>query len=70
MLDPFTRRRLIRFIEEYRARQGQLPSRQDLAGAGFTDDAVKAAVKAGVVEELYVTLTNGTIIKGFKIRQD
>jgi hypothetical protein len=66
-LDPFTRRRLVRFIEEFRSRSGQLPTLQDLEGNGFDDDRVKSAIKEKVIEPFYVTLTNGTIVKGFKI---
>lgn len=66
-LDPFTRRRLTRFIEEYRTKNGQLPTLQDLATGGFNDDCIKAAVKDKVIEPFYVTLTSGTIVKGFKI---
>lgn len=65
-LDPFTRRRLVRFIEEFRARSGQLPTLGDLEGNGFDGDRVKVALKEKVIEEFYVTLTNGTIVKGYK----
>lgn len=66
-LDPFTRRRLLRFVEDFRARSGQLPTLRDLEGNGFDEDRVKAAIREKVIEEFYVTLTNGTIVKGFKI---
>ena len=65
-LDAFTARRLTRFIDEFRSQSGQLPSLQDLAKAGFDDERVKAAIKQKLIEPFYVTLTNGTIIKGFK----
>jgi hypothetical protein len=66
-LDPFTRRRLTRFVDEFRSKNGQLPTLQDLSTGGFSDDAVKAALKDKVIEPFYVTLTNGTIVKGFKL---
>ena len=66
-LDPFTRRRLLRFVEDFRSRSGQLPTLRDFEGNGFDEDRVKAAIREKVIEEFYVTLTNGTIVKGFKI---
>jgi hypothetical protein len=67
-LDPFTSRRLARFIEQFRARSGQLPTAQDLQGGGFDGEVIKAAIKEKRIEEFYVTLTSGTIVKGFKNR--
>lgn len=67
-LDPFTTRRMIRFTEEFRGKNGQLPTFRDFAFAGFPEELVKEAVRAKVLEEFYVTLTNGTIVKGLKLR--
>ena len=67
-LDPFTLKRLQRFVETFRPAQGQLPTLRDFEAASFTRDQVEAAIKQGAIEELYVTLTNGTIVKGFKIK--
>ena len=67
-LDPFTQKRLLRFIEGFRGAQGELPSLNDLAEAGFDKEQIKAAIKASLIEEFYVTLTNGSIIKGYKIK--
>lgn len=66
-LDLFTRRRLVRFVEDFRIRTGQLPTRQDLRDGGFDEERVKQALKEKVIEEFFVTLTSGTIVKGFKI---
>ncbi len=66
-LDPFTRRRLVRFIEDFRTRSGQLPTHNDLEGNSFDGELIKSAIKEKVIEEFYVTLTNGTIVKGYKI---
>lgn len=66
ILDPFTRRRLVRFIEDFRTRSGQLPTLNDLEGNGFDGERIKEALKEKVIEEFYVTLTNGTIMKGYK----
>jgi hypothetical protein len=67
MLDPFTRRRLIRFIETFRSSSGQLPTLKDLESNGFGSDHVKQALKEKVIEEFYVTLTSGTVVKGYKL---
>ena len=69
-LDPFTRRRLIRLVEEFRGSQGQMPTLKDLDAQGFDSERVKLAIKEKVIEEFYVTLTNGTIVKGFKTVQN
>lgn len=65
-IDPFTRKRILHFIENHRANHGQLPTLNDLDQNGFNKETVKAAIKAKVIEEFYVTLTNGTVVKGYK----
>ncbi|MBI3557381.1 MAG: hypothetical protein HY074_14040 [Deltaproteobacteria bacterium] len=67
-IDPFTARRLERLIDDFRARTGQLPTLRDLGEAGFGEEMVDRAVRDGILEQLYVTLTNGTILKGYKFR--
>jgi hypothetical protein len=69
-LDPFTRKRIERFIEKHRSSSGQLPSFQDFERGGFDRELIKVAERQGFIEEFYVTLTNGTIIKGYKVRSD
>ena len=66
--DPFTLKRIERCIEKHRTASGQLPTRQDFEAAGFQRDTIKEAERSGFIEELYVTLTNGTIMKGYKAR--
>lgn len=66
-IDPFTQRRMIRFVQDFRARNGQLPTFRDFSDAGFAENLVKQAVRARLLEELFVTLTNGTIVKGIKV---
>ena len=68
-IDVFTRRRLLRFIEDFRKNQGQLPTLKDLDKSGFDDARVKQAIKEKLIVEFYVTLTNGSIVKGYKLRQ-
>lgn len=67
-LDPFTSRRLTRFIEDFRHSSGVLPTLQDFEKAGIARDLVEQAVKQKLIEQFYVTLTSGTVVKGYKIR--
>lgn len=68
-IDQFTLRRLGRFIDGFRQKTGQLPTLKDLAADGFDEALVDSAIKDGRLEQLYVTLTNGSVVKGFKIRR-
>jgi hypothetical protein len=67
-LDLFTGKRLLKFIENFRGAQGELPTLNDLEGQGFTKTIVDQAIKENLIEKFYVTLTNGTVVKGFKIK--
>jgi len=64
--DPFTLRRLVKFTEDFRARKGEFPVLPDLADEGFTKTLVQWAVKTKALEEVYVTLTSGATVKGYK----
>jgi hypothetical protein len=65
-IDPFTRKRMVRFVEDHRAKSGELPTFGDLEKAGFDRAMVKEAVRLKLIEEFYLTLTNGSVVKGFK----
>lgn len=67
-IDHFTQRRLEKFVEDFRSRSGQLPTLRDLGDAGFAEDLVDSALKHGILEQFYVTLTNGTVVKGYKLK--
>jgi hypothetical protein len=67
-LDAFTSRRLTKTVEEIRRKTGELPTLKALADQGFPEATVKAAVHEGLLESLYVTLTNGVIVKGYKVK--
>jgi len=69
-LDPFTRRRLEKFVLGFRENQGQLPTLNDCEAAGFDKPTIDQAVKEKCLGEFYVTLTNGTIVKGYKVVSD
>jgi len=64
-LDLFTERRILKFIGDHRAKEGSLPTLKDLENAGFGKEVVDAAIKQGLIEMFYVTLTNGSVVKGF-----
>lgn len=66
-VDPFTRRRIIRFIEEFRTQNGQLPTLRDFAKQHIEESQVDGAIRDGAVEMVYVTLTNGNVVKGYKV---
>lgn len=66
-LDPFSKKRLEKFIEDFRVAHGELPTLEDLAKNGFDKAKVDAAIHDEVIVEFYVTLTNGVIKKGYKL---
>ena len=59
--------RLCREVLRHREAHATLPTLRDLEKAGFPKDVVLAAVKAGRLVELYVPMTNGAIVKGYKV---
>jgi hypothetical protein len=67
-IDPFTKKRIVRFIEEFRTRMGHMPSLTDFEASYIDHTVVDRAVRDGLLEQLYVTLTNGTVVKGYKVK--
>lgn len=67
-LDVFTQTRMKRFIEDFRRQSGQLPTLQDFDAAGIDRKQVELGLKDQVLEQFYVTLSNGTIVKAYKVR--
>ena len=63
---PFTERRLVQFADTFRERHGQLPTLADFEAGGFPAEWVEGAVKKKQLVSLYVTLTNGSIVRGYK----
>lgn len=66
-MDPFTLKRLVKTVDDTRKKTGALATYQDLEKAGFDKETIETAKKKKLIEEFYVTLTNGTIVKGFKV---
>lgn len=69
-LDPFTEKRIVRFIETFRESNAQLPTLKDFANEGFGEELVALAEKKKLIAKFYVTLTNGAIVKGYKVVRD
>lgn len=69
-MDAFTAKRLTKFIASFRQNKAQLPTLKDFMENGFTEAQVSEAEKKKLIEKFYVTLTNGTIVKGYKIREE
>jgi hypothetical protein len=66
-MDPFTARRLTRFVQDHRQRTGQLPTLKDFEEQGVDRKTVDQAVREKVLAQFYVTLTNGTVLKGYRV---
>lgn len=64
--NAFELRRLLKFIDTFRATQAQLPTLKDFEAEGFAKEVVDSAEREKQIEKLYVTLTNGAIVKGYK----
>ena len=69
-IDSFTQKRLIRFVSDYRKQSGQLPSLRDFEIAGFPKELIEAATRKKLLEQFYITLTNRSILKVYKVRSD
>ena len=67
-LDLFSARRLEKVILDHRTTTGELPTLTELATAGFLKSKVDDAIHDGLIEEFYVTQTNGVVRKGYKLK--
>ena len=68
--DPFTKKRIERFVQDFREKSGQLPTLNDFEEIGIDKSKVELAIKDKILSEFYVTLTNGVIKKGYKISDE
>jgi hypothetical protein len=66
-LDLFTGKRLQKFVTDHRQKTGQLPTHQDLMANGFAEEVIKDGLKQKIIEEFYVSLSTGTVVKGYKL---
>lgn len=67
-IDTFTSKRITRFVEEFRARSGQLPTLQDFEKSQIPRSTVDQAVREEILEQAYVNLTNGPMVKGYRVK--
>ena len=68
-MDLFTQKRLLKWIERFRAETGELPTLTEFAKVGFDKSSVEKAERLELIEQFYITLTDGSIRKGYKIKQ-
>ena len=66
-MDRFLVNRIEKWVQSWRARTGELPTLQDFEAAQISKETVDQAVRVGVLEKFYVTLTSGVIKKGYKL---
>lgn len=59
---------MLKFTKDTREKTGQLPTLQDYEKSGFPKKLVEEGEKENIIEQFYVTLTNGTILKGYKVK--
>ena len=59
---------MIQFVKKFRSETGQLPTLKDLKNSGFSNDEIALGIKEEVIEQFYVTLISGSIVKAFKIK--
>ena len=67
-IDSFTSRRISRFVEEHRKRSGQLPTLQDFEKSQIPPTTVDQAVREGLLEQAYINLTSGPMVKGYRLK--
>lgn len=67
-LDNFTQKRIAKFIDNFKIKSGTSPTLKDFESAGISKDLVEESVKRKFLEQFYVTLTNGTVVKTYKVR--
>jgi hypothetical protein len=64
-IDPFTKKRILSIIDAHRSKAGVLPTLQDFNSLGVSESTIDSAVREKIIELRYVTLTSGTILKGY-----
>lgn len=66
MVDPFSVKRLRKFVEDFRNQTGQYATLKDITQAQFDEATLKEALKKKAITQLYVTMTSGAVVKGYK----
>ncbi len=60
---------MVKFVEDFRRDRAQLPTIKDFVSAGFDESIVDLAERKKIIEKFYVNLTNGSIVKGYKVKK-
>jgi hypothetical protein len=68
-LDTFTKNRIKKVIGEHRKSYGQLPTLKDLERQGFAKKEIEVGIKEKWLEQLYVNLTSGAVVKVIKVKE-
>lgn len=67
-LDSFTKNRIKKSISEHRKKHAQLPTLKDLERYGFSKKEIEIGIKEKWLEQLYVNLTTGAVVKVFRVK--
>ncbi|MBM4304324.1 MAG: hypothetical protein FJ112_08355 [Deltaproteobacteria bacterium] len=68
-MDTFTKNRIKKVINDHRKSYGQLPTLKDLKNQGFSKKEIEVGIKEMWLEQLYVNLTSGAVVKVIKVKE-
>lgn len=68
-MDTFTKSRIKKIISEHRTKYAQLPTLKELEKYGFSKKDIELGIKEQWLEQLYVNLTTGAVVKVFKVKE-
>jgi len=68
-VDTFTKNRIKKVISDHRKSYGQLPTLKDLKNQGFAKKEIEVGIKEMWLEQLYVNLTSGAVVKVIKVKE-
>lgn len=67
-MDTFTKTRIKKTISEHRKKHAQLPTLKDLEKYGFSKKEIETGIKEKWLEQLYINMTTGAVVKVFKVK--
>jgi hypothetical protein len=68
-MDSFTEKRLIKFVNDFRAKSGTAPTLKDFEQGGLAKDLIEEAVRKNLLEMFYINLTSGSVVKTYKLKR-
>jgi hypothetical protein len=68
-VNAFEARRLCKYLDQFRASKGKMPTLAELTEAGFPKSLIDASVRSKQVLELYSDMTSGAVVKVYKTNQ-